>query len=171
MELWFYWNDDYGCFARSITASNCYFIGCDVTLRYNDYYQAIRLSRGYTVMISIASVVHSLSSYSRILKRNVSFFVISSHRPELHEDAESKEPREHGINFKSRKQERTATDAGKVVEACKRCFKPVILGGEVLTNGITLCLLVIRGILQGFFCLRLSFPRSPVSFYLTSGSG
>lgn len=35
----------------------------------------------------------------------------------------------------------------------------MILGGEVLTNGITLCLLVIRGIHQGFFVRP--FPPSP----------
>lgn len=40
----------------------------------------------------------------------------------------------------------------------------MILGGEVLTNGITLCLLVIRGIHQGFFVRPFPpFPSQPPS--------
>lgn len=37
----------------------------------------------------------------------------------------------------------------RAVRMCKRCFKTCVVGGEVLTNGITLCLLVIRSLVEG----------------------
>lgn len=48
----------------------------------------------------------------------------------------------------------------RAVRMCKRCFKTCVVGGEVLTNGITLCLLVIRSLVG-----RTLFPR-PVSLSL-----
>lgn len=47
----------------------------------------------------------------------------------------------------------------RAVRMYKRCFKTCVVGGEVLTNGITLCLLVIRSLVEGPVSLSLFHRR------------